>query len=102
MPKLAAIVSAREAALTYVHRMFFDTTKNRDPVQELLRKRCAAVKTARKALQGGYAFDGCGKSTLMALDGREATVKDAEEILKVPENVCQEAGRGDQERGIPR
>ena len=89
VPKLPAIVSEREAALTEVHRMFFDNVKNRDPIQELVRKRCPAVETAREALECGYAFAECGRSILMALDGRSATVKDAEEILKAPE-LCAE------------
>ena len=53
--------------------------KSRDPVAELVLKGRKAVLTARPALRGGSALKAIGKSTLMALDGREA------EILRVPE-----------------
>ena len=86
--KMAAIVSSREIALSEVQREFFVTGSSRDPVTELMRKRRKAVQAARPVLRGGNAFRVSGKSTLMALDGREASMGDAAEILQVPE-LCQ-------------
>ena len=43
----------------------------------------------RPALRGGGAFQAIGKSTIMALDGREATIGETAEILRVPE-LCKD------------
>ena len=79
--KLAAIVTLRERALAEVRRKFFVTGKDRDPGADVLRKRRAAVETAIKALVGGLAFSAKGEATLMSLDGREALLTEADEIL---------------------
>ena len=83
--KMAAIVEAREKAVSAVQQEYFVTGKSRDPVAELVGKRHKAVLAARAVLRDGNAFQVAGKSTLMALDGREATLAEAAEILRVPE-----------------
>ena len=65
------------------------TGRSRDPVAELALKRRKAVLETRPALRRGGAFQAIGKSTLMALDGREATIVEAAEILRVPE-LCKD------------
>ncbi|CAN0031651.1 unnamed protein product, partial [Ascophyllum nodosum] len=87
--KMAAIVEARELAMSTVQEEYFETGKSRDPVAELVWKRREAVLAARPALRGESAFQAIGKSTLMALDGREATIAEATDILGVPE-LCKD------------
>ena len=73
--KMAAIMEVREIIVSGVQQEYFVTGKSRGPV----------VLVARPALRNGNAFQGAGKSTLMALDGREATIAEAVEILRVLE-----------------
>ena len=87
--KMAAIVEARELAVSAVQEEYFATGKSQDPIADLVLKRRKAVLAARPALRGGIAFQAIGKSTLMALGGREATIAEAAEILRVPE-LCKD------------
>ena len=87
--KMAAIVEAREKAVSAVQQEYFVTGKSRDPVAELVWKRRNAVLAARPTLRDGNAFQAAGKTILMALDGREATIAEAAEMLRVPE-LCAE------------
>ena len=86
---MAANVEAREKAVSAVQQEYFVAEKSRDPVAELVWKRRNAVLAARPTVRDGNAFQAAGKSTLMALDGREATIAEAAEMLRVPE-LCGE------------
>ena len=83
--EMAAIVEAREKAVSAVQQEYFVTGKSRDPVAELVWKRRNAVLAAKPTLRDGNAFQAAGKSTLMVLDGREATIAKAAEMLRIPE-----------------
>ena len=85
----ASVVEARELAVSAVQEEYFETGKYRDPVAKLVSKRRKAVLAARPALRGGSAFQAIGKSTLMALDGRETTIAEAANMLRVPE-LCKD------------
>ena len=80
---MAAIVEATELTVPAVQEEYFETGKARDPVANLVLKRHKAALAVRPALIGGSAFQAVGKSTLMALDGWEATIMEAAEILRV-------------------
>ena len=83
--KIAVIVEAREKAVSAVQQEYFLSGKSRDPVAELVGKRRKAVLVARTALRDRDAVQAAGKSTPVALDGRETTLMEAAEILRVPE-----------------
>ena len=85
--KMAVIVEAREKAVSAVQQEYFASGKSRDPVAELVGKRRKAALAARTALRDGNAFQAAGKSTLVALDGRETILVEAAEILRVP-GIC--------------
>ena len=87
--KMAAIVEMRKKAVSAVQKEFFVTGMSRDLVAELLEKRHKAMLAEKPALQDGNTFQATGKSTIMALDGREATLAEAAEILRVSE-LCAE------------
>ena len=77
---MVGIVEAREKGVSAVQQAYFVTGKSRGSVAELVGKRRKAVLAARPALRDGDAFLSAGKSTLMALDGREATLAEAAKI----------------------
>ena len=65
--KMAAMVEARELAVSAVKEKYVVTGRSRDPVAEPVLKRRKAVLAATPALRGGSAFQTIEKSTLMAL-----------------------------------
>ena len=87
--KMAAIVEAREKAVSAVQKEYFVTGKSRDLVAKLLGQRRKTMLAARPTLKDGNRFQATGKPTLMALDGPKATLAETAEILRVPE-LCAE------------
>ena len=90
--KLPALVTAREHALTEIRREYLATGVNQDPVADVLRKRRDAVSTATSVLTESLAFTDKGAATLMSLDGREALLTEAQEILSQHE-ACDDKWR---------